>query len=98
MKFDDKIINDLENLSKIELSSDEREAFKNYMDEAAEYFHKLKDVNFEEGQLLGTIAEGIFRDDEPKAFLDNEEIMKAAKERYDRYFSIPAVLDGDIKS
>ena len=98
MKFDDKLLQDLENLSKIKLSDEERENFKDYMEEASEYFGKLSDVNFEEGRLLGTIAEGIFRQDDAVDFPDKNEILYGAKGEYDRYFSVPAVLDGDIKS
>lgn len=90
MKIDDDIINNLEKMSKLEISQQEKEDLKKDLNEAIEYFDKLKNISFENIGLLDEISESIFREDIPMECKDKESLGK--------YFSVPAVLGSGIKS
>ena len=98
MSIDDKKINEIERLSKIEASEEEKEELKDYLEEAAEYLDKMKEVHIDELSLLTDISNDIFREDVPGDFDNKESLLQEAHEKYGKYFSIPTVLDGELKS
>ena len=98
MDIDDKTMDYIKKLSKIDVSEEEQGEMVDYFDEAQKYLNKLKEVHIDEMSLLADISDDIFREDAPEDFDNKEAILREAHEKYGKYFSIPTVLDGDIKS
>ena len=98
MNIDDNTMDYIKKLSKIDISEGEASEIEDYLDEAAKYFDKLKEVNVDELSVLTDISGDIFREDTPRDFDNRRALLEEAHEKYGKYFSIPTVLDGDIKS
>ena len=96
--MDDKTMDYIKKLSKIDISDDEKAKTADYFDEAQKYLNKLKEIHIDEMSLLADISDDIFREDTPEDFDNKEALLDEAHEKYGKYFSIPTVLDGDIKS
>jgi len=96
--MDGKTMDYIKKLSKVDISDDEKGETADYFDEAQKYLNKLKEVHVDEMSLLADISDDIFREDTPEDFDNKEALLDEAHEKYGKYFSIPTVLDGDIKS
>ena len=98
MRIDDEFLNKMEKISKLEISEDEKKILKKDLNEALEYFDKINTIKFDNLGLLDEISTDIFREDLEAEFEEKEALLKEAHEKYGKYFSVPAVMEGEIKS
>jgi len=81
-------------LTKLKLSEEEVELFREQLGEILEYFRKLEEVDTEDVEPLKHViaTEKAFREDEPRGSVSPEEALKNAPKRRDGYFEVPKVI------
>jgi aspartyl-tRNA(Asn)/glutamyl-tRNA(Gln) amidotransferase subunit C len=94
-KIDDKLINHLALLSRLELSDKEKESLKRNLSEILGYVDKLESLNTKDiKQLLHTMDnKNVFRPDEAKPGFSKEEALQNAPEKEAGFFKVPRVIE-----
>ncbi len=93
MEIDNKLINELEELSKISLTAEEFEEIKKDINEIVHYFDHLDQLNISQNDIPHNIS-NILREDSPKNSFSAEQILSGAKENEDGFFKVPEVIGG----
>ena len=95
MQIDENLISRLENLARLQLSSDEREKIQNDMNEILKMVGKLDELDTKDVEPLVYINEEInsLRNDEVKHQVKNEDALKNAPDKDNQHFKVPKVID-----
>jgi len=94
-KIDDKLINHLALLSRLELSDKEKESLQKNLAEILGYVDKLESLNTKDiKQLLHTMdSKNVFRPDEAKPGLSKEDALQNAPAKEAGFFKVPRVIE-----
>lgn len=95
MNIDDKLVNHLALLARLELAPTEKKALRKNLAEILDYVEQLKAVNTQEVQPLVHALEmtNVFRPDEVKPGLSREEALKNAPAKEAGFFKVPRVIE-----
>ena len=96
MKIDKKMIQHLEVLSRIDLSSDEEAEFTDQLGRIVEYVEQLQELETEGiAPTNFVVADGRtqLRPDEPGPSLDRDVILAEAPDAEKGFFKVPKVVD-----
>ena len=95
MRIDDELITYLESLSKLELTSQERERAKAELSAFIGYMAKLSEVDTE-GVRACSNPVGIvnrFREDVAEPSLPRELVLRGAPEKDEQYYQVPQTVE-----
>ncbi len=94
MQIDKELLLKLEHLAKLELSESERTEIAGDLNNILKMVEKLQEVNTDGVEPLTHITEGnnIFRKDEVKNQLTQEEALKNAPDHNGEFFKVPKVI------
>ena len=97
MKITPELIAHLENLARLALSEDEREAMREDLEKILAYFEKLGELELGGLEELArpVETEARMRQDVPAPGLSQEEALQNAPEREDGYFKVPRMIEGE---
>ena len=98
MNTDDKLIQRLGRLSRIDLSEDERSALSSDLSRIIDFVETLRSVDTSgagAAPLAGNLDKEHVREDEPGPGLDRDELLDQAADTADGYFRVPPVIDRD---
>ena len=97
MRITPELLAHLENLARIELSEEEREAMREDLEKILAYFEKLSELDLEGLEELARPVETAarMREDSPEPGLSQEEALLNAPEREDGYFKVPRMIEGE---
>ena len=81
-------------LAKIELSDEEKKLFLNQLNSILEFFRKLDELDTSNVPPTYHVIElvNVFRDDEPRSPLSQEEALRNAAYKKDGYFIAPKIV------
>jgi len=84
-------------LAKLKLTPEEKEKFTKQLTEILNYMKKLNEVDTEGVPPTYHIHEvtNVFREDEVKTWLTQEEATQNAPKKHNGYFSVPKVIKKD---
>ena len=97
MELKDKDLEHLERLARVELSGEAREKLREQLGKIIEFVRKLQGIDtaaYRPKAYLGGF-EPELRPDETGECLEAEEVLGAAPDRQDGFFSVPPVIDRD---
>jgi aspartyl-tRNA(Asn)/glutamyl-tRNA(Gln) amidotransferase subunit C len=94
MNIDDKLLDHLSTLSRLEFEKNEREQIRHDLSEMLTFVEKLKEVNTTGVEPLIFMNErtNVMRQDETKTVLTPDEALANAPDRQGNYFRVPKVL------
>ena len=94
MNIDDKTIDYIANVSKLEFKNDEKIAIKADLNKIISFVDKLNDIDTENVEPLIYMTEGvnILREDVVKETITHEEALKNSPAPDTDYFKVPKVL------
>lgn len=93
MEIDNKLINELEELSKISLNPEEFEETKKDINDIIKYFDILDELDISiSKQNVG--INNILREDFAENAFSAEQILSGAKESEEGFFKVPKVIGG----
>lgn len=80
-------------LAKIELTEDEKNTFSDQLDRILEYFKKIDELELEGVEPTTHVMDvyNVFRKDEERESLPQEEVLENAPEKEDDYIKAPRV-------
>lgn len=95
MNIDDKLIDKLSGLAKLEFEGEEKEAIKSDLTRMLDFVEQLQGVNTEgvDPLIYITDEKGSTRVDESKVTISKEEALKNAPQKDSFYFKVPKVLN-----
>lgn len=95
MKIDNKLLQKLAHLARIEISAEKETDLIKDMEQIINWVEKLDelDTSSVEPLMHMTAEKNVFREDEAKGDLTKEEALKNAPARHDDFFVVPKVLD-----
>lgn len=95
MEIDDHLIHKLETLSKLKLSTTEKEKLKSDLENMVEMFGKIAEVDTSGFAPLRHMTDtvNVMRDDVAHNQLSHEEAVKNAPKTIGRYFAVPKVIE-----
>jgi aspartyl-tRNA(Asn)/glutamyl-tRNA(Gln) amidotransferase subunit C len=98
MSIDDKTVDKIASLSKLEFNGDEKKAIKKDMDKMLEFIGKLEELDTDNVEPLIHMTDevNVLRADEPTHDTTQKEALKNAPSKDSTYFKIPKVLNQDI--
>ncbi|MFX1279247.1 MAG: Asp-tRNA(Asn)/Glu-tRNA(Gln) amidotransferase subunit GatC [Promethearchaeota archaeon] len=94
-EFTKETIEHLSKLSLLNLSEEEKENLSKQLGDILSYFKKLDDLDTTNVAPTTHPIKGlvnVFREDEPRESLSNEEATKNTKHKQDGYFKAPRIL------
>ena len=93
--IDEAQVRDVAKLSRLELSDDEVAKFSVELSSILGYIEKLGELDTDGVEPLAHCLpiHNVFREDVPKASLDNDAALANAPARHDEYFKVPKILD-----
>lgn len=82
-------------LSRLELSEDDKQTYAEQLSKILQYAGKLNELNTDGIEPTSRVpgAENVMREDEVKPSLDRELVMKNAPDEQDGQFRVPSVLE-----
>ena len=82
-------------LSRLELSGEDKEKFTSQLDNILKYMNQLNKVSTENIEPTSHVIpmKNVFRDDEAKQFEDINKILDNAPLNEDNYYSVPRILE-----
>jgi aspartyl-tRNA(Asn)/glutamyl-tRNA(Gln) amidotransferase subunit C len=94
MKIDNALILKLEELSKLQLSEEERNSMRSNLSDMLRLVEKLNELPTEDVAPLIYINEGvnIWREDQAVQYISPEKGLQNAPEIQDDFFSVPRVI------
>ncbi|MGY4707566.1 Asp-tRNA(Asn)/Glu-tRNA(Gln) amidotransferase subunit GatC [Candidatus Bipolaricaulota sp. J31] len=94
MEITERLMRRLEELAGFELSPEEREALRADLARILSYFQKLQELDTEGVPPYEPLpgVRNVFREDEPREPLSQEEALRNAPRRDDGYFLVPRVF------
>lgn len=95
MEIDDKLIDKLAELSKLEFEGDAKEEIKNDLSRILGFINKLEELDTENVEPLIFLTDeyDIYREDELKPMLNKKEALANAPQKDSDYFKVPKVLN-----
>ena len=95
MKLDEKMVDKIAELSKIEFKDDEKLTIINDMINMLEFVDQLKELNTDQVKPLIHMSEevNVLREDEIIETVGQQDALKNAPSKDSTYFKIPKVLD-----
>ncbi len=94
MNIDDKTIDYIANVSKLEFKNKEKLAIKEDLNKIIAFVDKLNDIDTEGVEPLIYMTEGVnvLREDEVKQSITHQEALKNSPDPDTDYFKVPKVL------
>lgn len=95
MNVDDKLIDRLSNLTKLEFEASEKEAIKKDLTRVLDFVETLNEVDTEgvEPLIYVNPEVNVYRADEVTEELDQKDALKNAPNHDSFYFKVPKVID-----
>lgn len=95
MQVDDKLIDKLAHLSRLEFENDAKEEIKKDLNRILSFVEKLNELNTDNVEPLIYITDevNVLRDDEVKQTITQEEALKNAPKHDSDYFRVPRVVE-----
>jgi aspartyl-tRNA(Asn)/glutamyl-tRNA(Gln) amidotransferase subunit C len=95
MQVDDKLIDHLAHLSRIEFDDNAKEEIKNDLNRILSFVDKLNELDTENVEPLIYMTEefNVMREDEVKISITQQEALKNAPQRDSDYFKVPKVVE-----
>jgi aspartyl-tRNA(Asn)/glutamyl-tRNA(Gln) amidotransferase subunit C len=95
MEIDDHLIHKLETLSKLKLSTSEKDKLKVDLENMVSMFGKIAEVDTDGVLPLRHMTDtiNVMRDDIAQNQLSHEEALKNAPKAIGRYFAVPKVIE-----
>lgn len=95
MQVDDKLIDKLAHLSRLEFENEAKEEIKKDLNRILSFVEKLNELNTDNVEPLVYMTEevNVLRDDEVKQSITQEEALKNAPKRDSDYFRVPRVVE-----
>lgn len=89
-----KDVEKIAELARLKFSDEELENFTPQMNEILSYMDKLNELHTENVKPLSHPVEqtNVFREDELKSSISNEEALKNAPDKTDSHFKVPKVI------
>lgn len=81
-------------LAKLKLTEEEIEMFQEQLGRILEYFKKLQELDTSSVEPMKHVLDvhNVFREDEPREPVSQEEALKNAPKRRDGFFEVPKVI------
>ncbi len=94
MKVDDKLIDKLANLARLEFNDEEKEEIKNDLQQMLGFIDKLNELDTTGVEPLLHMSENvnILREDKIEGMISREEAFKNAPLHDDQFFKVPKVI------
>ena len=94
MKLDEKTVNKIASLAKLEFNGEEKEAILKDMNKMLDFVGKLEEVDTEGVAPLIHITDevNLLRADDAKTIITQKEALKNAPKKDSTYFKIPKVI------
>jgi aspartyl-tRNA(Asn)/glutamyl-tRNA(Gln) amidotransferase subunit C len=94
MKIDDKTVNDLAHLARLEFEAEDKEQIKRDLEKIIDFCDQLKEVDTEGVEPLVYVStnKNILREDVVKDPLPKEAVLKNAPSKDSDYFKVPKVI------
>lgn len=94
MKVDDKLIDKLANLARLEFNDEEKEEIKNDLQQMLGFIDKLNELDTTGVEPLLHMSENvnILREDKIEGMISREDALKNAPLHDDQFFKVPKVI------
>ena len=98
MKIDNKLINDLSRLAKLNFEEESAEKIKIDLQKIIKFVDKLSEINTESVEPLVYMndEENVLRSDEISNEVSKEQALKNAPQKDSDYFKVPKVLKKEL--
>lgn len=95
MQVDDKLIEKLAHLSRLEFENEAKEEIKKDLNRILSFVEKLNELNTDNVEPLIYITDevNVLRDDEVKQTITQEEALRNAPKHDSDYFRVPRVVE-----
>ena len=95
MKLDEKMVDKIAELSKLEFKDEEKATIINDMNKMLDFVDQLQELNTDNVEPLIHMSEefNVLREDENIKTINQDEALKNAPSKDSTYFKIPKVLD-----
>jgi aspartyl-tRNA(Asn)/glutamyl-tRNA(Gln) amidotransferase subunit C len=95
MAIDEKQVDHVAHLSRLNLTDGEKQVFARQMDSILEYVEKLDELDTEGVQPLVHIAprENVFREDKTGTSLSRKQALQNAPGKTGGYFQVPRIIE-----
>jgi aspartyl-tRNA(Asn)/glutamyl-tRNA(Gln) amidotransferase subunit C len=95
MQVDDKLIEKLAHLSRLEFENESKEEIKKDLTRILSFIEKLNELNTDNVEPLVYMTDevNVLREDEVKQTITQEEALKNAPKRDSDYFRVPRVVE-----
>ncbi len=95
MNIDLKQIEQVASLSRIRLSDEEKDIFREQLTDILVYIEKLNELNTDGVQPMAyaTSLKNVFRDDKQKSSFARQEILELSPSSANGFFKVPKILD-----
>ncbi len=96
MKIDQKLINRVAELSRLELSQEEMEEYSRQLSDIINYVEKIKEMDTDSVEPTDHIVElkNVVREDRVRESLPLKDIAEMAPSFADNHFIVPRIIDG----
>ena len=94
MKIDDKTLDRVAELAKLEINENEREKLKSDMSAILDWVEKLNELDTDDTEPITQMTKEInrLRDDNEVSNLSNDDALKNAQLKSDGFFVVPKVI------
>lgn len=95
MAIDDRTVEHVARLSRLELTPEERELFREQLSRILEYFSKLNELDTSGVPPTSHVVpmSNVFREDVVTPSLEREEVLGEAPDQEEGYFKVPRVFE-----
>ncbi len=95
MDIDIKQIEQIANLSRIKLTDDEKDIFREQLTDILGYIEKLNELDTDDVQPMAyaTSIKNVFREDQQKSSFPRQEILELSPSSANGFFKVPKVLE-----
>lgn len=95
MAIDDRTVEHVARLSRLELTPEERELFREQLSRILEYFSKLNELDTSDVPPTSHVIpmRNVFREDVVTPSLEREEVLGEAPDQEEGYFKVPRVFE-----
>lgn len=95
MKLSKNQVEHIANLSRIELTDDEKEKFQSQLSDILDYVEQLSEVNTEKASPLSQVTglPNVFRPDKSESFGLEKELIEQAPKQEEGYIRVKRVLE-----
>jgi len=95
MDIDIKQIEQIANLSRIKLTDDEKDIFREQLTDILGYIEKLNELDTDDVQPMAyaTSIKNVFREDQQRSSFPRQEILELSPSSANGFFKVPKVLE-----